>query len=66
MASISISNLSFTYEGSSEAVFSSLTLQLDSDWRLGLIGRNGRGISQGGGCRAGTPGGPGSHLLLRF
>ena len=43
MASISISNLSFTYEGSSEAVFSSLTLQLDSDWRLGLIGRNGRG-----------------------
>ena len=43
MALIEISHLSFTYEGSFEPVFEDLSLQLDTDWRLGLIGRNGRG-----------------------
>ena len=43
MALIEISHVSFTYEGSSEPVFEDLSLQLDTDWRLGLIGRNGRG-----------------------
>lgn len=43
MSLISISNLSFAYPGSSEPVFTSVTLQLDTSWRLGLIGRNGRG-----------------------
>ena len=43
MALIKISHLSFTYEGSFEPVFEDLSLQLDTDWRLGLIGRNGRG-----------------------
>ena len=43
MALIDISNLSFTYEGSYDPVFQDLSVQLDTDWRLGLIGRNGRG-----------------------
>ncbi len=43
MSLINISNLSFSYEGSSEPVFSNVSLRLDTDWRLGLTGRNGRG-----------------------
>ena len=43
MSLISISHLSFTHAGSSEPVFTDLNLQLDTDWKLGLIGRNGRG-----------------------
>lgn len=43
MALIDISNLSFTYEGSYDPVFQDLSVQLDTDWRLGFIGRNGRG-----------------------
>ena len=40
---ISIRNLSFTYEGSYEPVFENLNINLDTRWKLGLIGRNGRG-----------------------
>ncbi len=43
MSMISISNLSFTYDGSSEAVFDNVNLRLDTDWKLGFVGRNGRG-----------------------
>ena len=43
MAQISIQNLNFSYEGSSDAVFQNASIVLDSDWKLGLIGRNGRG-----------------------
>lgn len=43
MALIDITDVSFTYEGSFDPVFQHLNLQLDTDWRLGLIGRNGRG-----------------------
>ena len=43
MAMIQISDLSFAYEGSYDDVFTHLTCQLDTGWRLGLIGRNGRG-----------------------
>lgn len=39
----SIQNLSFTYDGSSEAVFPGWSVELDTSWRLGLTGRNGRG-----------------------
>lgn len=39
----SIQNLSFTYEGSSEPVFPGWSVELDTGWRLGLTGRNGRG-----------------------
>jgi lincosamide and streptogramin A transport system ATP-binding/permease protein len=40
---ISINNLSFAYEGSYDNVFEDVTLQLDSAWRIGFVGRNGRG-----------------------
>lgn len=43
MSMIQISHLSFTYDGSSEPVFDDLSLTLDTSWRLGLVGRNGRG-----------------------
>lgn len=43
MSNIRISNLSFHYENSSQNVFNNLNLNLDSSWRLGLVGRNGRG-----------------------
>ncbi len=40
---LNIRNLSFTYEGSYTPVFEQLSVTLDTSWRLGLIGRNGRG-----------------------
>ena len=43
MALIDIRNLSFEYPGSLELIFKDLDLQLDTDWKLGLIGRNGYG-----------------------
>ncbi|MFV0439710.1 MAG: ribosomal protection-like ABC-F family protein [Lachnospirales bacterium] len=43
MSQINISNLSFKYDNSSEYVFQDVNLILDSSWKLGLIGRNGRG-----------------------
>ena len=43
MAQINITNLSFNYDGSADSVFENVNLCLDTDWRLGLIGRNGRG-----------------------
>ena len=43
MSLINISNLSFCYDGSCNNIFENLNLQLDTSWKLGLIGRNGRG-----------------------
>jgi lincosamide and streptogramin A transport system ATP-binding/permease protein len=43
MSIISIKNLTFAYDGSFDNIFDKLTLTLDSDWKLGLVGRNGRG-----------------------
>ncbi len=43
MSLIQISNLTFCHGGSVEPVFRDLSLQLDTSWRLGLVGRNGRG-----------------------
>ena len=43
MSQIQISDLSFCYEGSDHPVFSHISLTLDDQWKLGLIGRNGRG-----------------------
>lgn len=40
---LNIRNLSFTYEGSYTPVFEGVSATLDTSWRLGLIGRNGRG-----------------------
>ena len=43
MSQIKISNLSFTHEGSYIPVFEHVSLQLDSNWKIGFTGRNGRG-----------------------
>lgn len=43
MSQISVQDLSFTYDGSFEPVFSHVSFQFDTDWRLGFTGRNGRG-----------------------
>ncbi len=43
MSMIQISNLTFSYPGQYETVFDNISLHLDSDWKLGLIGRNGKG-----------------------
>ena len=42
MALINISNLSFAHDGGL-TIFNDVSLQLDTNWKLGLIGRNGRG-----------------------
>ncbi len=43
MALLQFQNVSFAYDGSYDDVFSDLSFQVDTDWRLGLIARNGRG-----------------------
>lgn len=43
MALIKASNLTFGYEGSYDWVFEDVSFQIDTGWKLGLIGRNGRG-----------------------
>ncbi|MDE5994553.1 MAG: ATP-binding cassette domain-containing protein, partial [Oscillospiraceae bacterium] len=43
MSLINIQNLSFGYDGSFEKVFENVNLQIDTSWKLGLTGRNGRG-----------------------
>ena len=43
MSNIKIKNLSFRYENSSEEIFTNLNLDLNSSWKLGLVGRNGKG-----------------------
>ncbi len=35
--------LSFSYEGSYDLIFDRASFQFDTDWKLGFIGRNGRG-----------------------
>ena len=43
MSLINISNLTFGYDGSYENIFENVSLRLDTDWKLGFTGRNGRG-----------------------
>ena len=43
MSKITVNNLSFCYEGSFENVFEDVSFNIDTDWKLGLIGRNGKG-----------------------
>ena len=42
MSLINVSNLTFAYEGG-DKIFDSVSFQIDTDWKLGFIGRNGRG-----------------------
>ncbi len=43
MSLIDVVDLSFSYEGSCDEVFSHVSFQIDTNWKLGFIGRNGRG-----------------------
>ncbi|MBO4901007.1 MAG: ABC-F type ribosomal protection protein [Lachnospiraceae bacterium] len=43
MAQIQVTDLTFSYEGSADDVFDKVTFRIDTDWKLGLIGRNGKG-----------------------
>lgn len=43
MSQISVNQLTFYYEGSSDNIFEEVSFQVDTDWKLGFIARNGRG-----------------------
>lgn len=43
MAQINIANLTFCYDGSFDNIFENVSFSIDTDWKLGLIGRNGKG-----------------------
>lgn len=43
MSLISVTDLTFAYEGSYDNIFENVSFQLDTDWKLGFTGRNGRG-----------------------
>ena len=43
MSLININNLTFSYDTSYHNIFENVSFQIDTDWKLGLTGRNGRG-----------------------
>ena len=43
MSQIQVNHLTFYYEGSYENIFEDVSFAVDTDWKLGFIGRNGRG-----------------------
>lgn len=43
MSLINVTNLTFSYEGSYDNIFENINFQIDTDWKLGFTGRNGRG-----------------------
>ena len=43
MSLISINNLTFRYDGSLDNVFENVSFNIDTNWKIGLIGRNGKG-----------------------
>ena len=43
MSQINVANLTFAYPGSYDNIFEGASFCLDTDWRIGFTGRNGRG-----------------------
>ncbi len=43
MALINVKNITFCYDGSSVPVFENASFSIDTAWKTGLVGRNGRG-----------------------
>ena len=43
MSLISVKNLTFGYDGDYINIFENISFNIDTDWKLGLIGRNGKG-----------------------
>lgn len=43
MSLINVQNLTFAYDGSYDNIFENVSFQIDTDWKCGFVGRNGRG-----------------------
>lgn len=43
MSMIRVENLTFSYLSSYDTIFDNVNFQIDTDWKLGFVGRNGRG-----------------------
>nr|WP_027871000.1 ABC-F type ribosomal protection protein [[Eubacterium] cellulosolvens] len=43
MAQIQVTDLTFAYDGSADDVLKNVSFSIDTNWKLGLIGRNGKG-----------------------
>ena len=43
MSQINVNKLTFSYEGSFDNIFENVSFFIDTDWKLGFIGRNGKG-----------------------
>ncbi len=43
MSLISVNNLTFGYDGSYNNIFEDVSFNIDTNWKIGLIGRNGKG-----------------------
>ncbi|MHB8131516.1 MAG: ribosomal protection-like ABC-F family protein [Mobilitalea sp.] len=43
MSQIVVNDLTFSYDTSYDNIFENVSFQIDTDWKLGFIGRNGRG-----------------------
>ena len=43
MSLLQVSDLTFCYEGSFDNIFEEVSFSVDTDWKLGFIGRNGKG-----------------------
>ncbi|WMC91123.1 ribosomal protection-like ABC-F family protein [Kineothrix sp. MB12-C1] len=43
MSQINVNDLTFYYDGSYDNIFENVSFQIDTDWKLGFIARNGRG-----------------------
>ncbi len=43
MSLINVTKLTFAYDGSYDNIFEEVSFQIDTDWKLGFTGRNGRG-----------------------
>lgn len=43
MSQIEVKNLTFSYEGSGDNIFEQVSFSIDTAWKLGFLGRNGKG-----------------------
>lgn len=43
LAQINVNNLTFAYEGSFDNIFENTSFSVDTNWKLGFVGRNGKG-----------------------
>lgn len=72
MSLITVQDLTFSYDGSPELIFDHVSFRLDTDWKTGVIGRNGRGkttllkLLQGAYTYRGSIASPGRFLYFPF